>query len=371
MGKAGKWLVNFLLGRKDEKAKRKNLSLSFEEGTLITNPCATPSPSSSFKRRWSFGKLSSKDCAPKSSRSFDSMTATPLGTQAVFDMEIRHDNKNVFAMAMARYTKRKTKATYAAVLHAAATRIQAAFRSYLARKALHALRGLVKLQALVRGHLVRKQTTATLRSMHALMAIQVRARFKRVQMTEESQLAVKSQSSRYARFSHEIEFKRAQRDGVNINLYENHGFMNHSRMERIEQGIPRFYSGDLSIPKREHKREFSFTTHNSPRHSPPMSKTTPARSSFSSHDYRYTPSYMANTQSSRAKVRSQSEPRQRPALNFKAKGKRTTPAEEMDEYIQRYSPSQSIGIADENQDPWIVKLYQSTITPKMETTSYK
>lgn len=50
---------------------------------------------------------------------------------------------------------------------------------------MHALRGLVKLQALVRGHLVRKQTTATLRGMHALMAIQVRARIQRIQMAEE------------------------------------------------------------------------------------------------------------------------------------------------------------------------------------------
>lgn len=53
---------------------------------------------------------------------------------------------------------------------------------------MHALRGLVKLQALVRGHLVRKQTTATLRGMHALMAIQVRARIHRIQMAEEANL---------------------------------------------------------------------------------------------------------------------------------------------------------------------------------------
>ena len=50
---------------------------------------------------------------------------------------------------------------------------------------MHALKGLVKLQALVRGHLVRKQTTATLRGMHALMSIQVRARIKRIKMAEE------------------------------------------------------------------------------------------------------------------------------------------------------------------------------------------
>lgn len=58
---------------------------------------------------------------------------------------------------------------------------------FQARKALHALKGLVKLQALVRGHLVRKQTTATLRGMHALMSIQVRARIQRIQMVAEKQ----------------------------------------------------------------------------------------------------------------------------------------------------------------------------------------
>ena len=53
-----------------------------------------------------------------------------------------------------------------------------------ARKALCALRGLVKLQALVRGQLVRRQATATLRCMQALVDAQSCLRAHRARMLD-------------------------------------------------------------------------------------------------------------------------------------------------------------------------------------------
>jgi hypothetical protein len=48
-----------------------------------------------------------------------------------------------------------------------------------ARRALKALRGIVRLQALVRGRRVRKQLAVTLKCMHALLRVQERARERR------------------------------------------------------------------------------------------------------------------------------------------------------------------------------------------------
>ncbi|XP_066312409.1 protein IQ-DOMAIN 6-like [Miscanthus floridulus] len=65
----------------------------------------------------------------------------------------------------------------------AAVRIQSAFRAFLARRALRALRGIVRLQALVRGRRVRKQLAVTLKCMNALVRVQERARDRRFRIS--------------------------------------------------------------------------------------------------------------------------------------------------------------------------------------------
>lgn len=69
----------------------------------------------------------------------------------------------------------------------AAIKIQTAFRGYLARRALRALRGLVRLKSLIQGQSVKRQATSTLRCMQTLARVQSQIRARRLRMSEENQ----------------------------------------------------------------------------------------------------------------------------------------------------------------------------------------
>ncbi|XP_047316486.1 protein IQ-DOMAIN 3-like [Impatiens glandulifera] len=69
----------------------------------------------------------------------------------------------------------------------AAIRIQTAFRGYLARRALRALRGLVRLQKLVESPTVKRQTANALKSMQNVGRVQAQIQARRMRMLEENQ----------------------------------------------------------------------------------------------------------------------------------------------------------------------------------------
>ncbi|XP_076917231.1 protein IQ-DOMAIN 2-like [Bidens hawaiensis] len=70
---------------------------------------------------------------------------------------------------------------------AASIRIQTAFRGYLARRAVRALRGLVRLKTLIEGPTGNRQTTTTLKCMQNLSRVQCQINSRRIRMSEENQ----------------------------------------------------------------------------------------------------------------------------------------------------------------------------------------
>ncbi|KAM7264426.1 hypothetical protein ACFE04_002109 [Oxalis oulophora] len=81
----------------------------------------------------------------------------------------------------------------------AAIRIQTAFRGYLARRALRALRGLNRLKALLEGPVVKRQASSTLRCMQTLSRVQTQIRTRRIRMAEENQALQKQLLQKHAK----------------------------------------------------------------------------------------------------------------------------------------------------------------------------
>ncbi|KAE9621023.1 hypothetical protein Lal_00019529 [Lupinus albus] len=104
------------------------------------------------------------------------------------------------------------------VVETAAVKIQSAFRGYLARRALRALKALVKLQALVRGNIVRKQTSDMLRRMQTLVRLQTRARASRMHLSNNMH-SYKSSLSHYPvheDYEHSLRVNSTKFDGSSI-----------------------------------------------------------------------------------------------------------------------------------------------------------
>ncbi|URE31963.1 IQ calmodulin-binding motif family protein [Musa troglodytarum] len=268
------------------------------------------------------------------------------------------------AVAMVRLTSSGVGAVFGGggvLERLAAVRIQTAFRGYLARKALRALKALVKLQALVRGFLVRKQAAATLHSMQALVRAQaaVRARRARNLLPDDGNLVpeirrrrslerfadprgLQTSSFQNRRFSTSIDSPILARSPKIVEIDTCRTKPRSARRASLpavdpaddvplyafSSPLPCQIPARISIPSRRNFQEndwcingekcrLSATAQSTPRYMNSFGNVAEsvcvAESVFRPYSsVSSSPSYMANTQSSKAKVRSQGAPRHPP-----------------------------------------------------------
>ncbi|KAH1201737.1 Protein IQ-DOMAIN 31 [Glycine max] len=160
MGKSpGKWIKTVLFGKKSSKSnisKGREKLVNQEEGVVVTSKVletglALEPTSDTIARHEEDLELENEEAENVIPGNQEIDTVGSINEDAALDPEkIR--------------------------LEEAATKAQAAFRGYLARRAFRALKGIIRLQALIRGHLVRRQAVATLCSMYGIVKFQALVR---------------------------------------------------------------------------------------------------------------------------------------------------------------------------------------------------
>ncbi|XP_040380216.1 protein IQ-DOMAIN 14-like [Oryza brachyantha] len=306
MGRAMRWFKKVLTGKKEGGDKdRKEHSAAAGANGGIAPPME--------RRRWSFAK-------PRSSVADGSRRPSVTAVVAGELLQVRPCNCG------------QQREVEAAVM------IQKAFRGYLARRALRALKSLVKLQALVRGYLVRKQAVTTLQRLQALMRLQASSRAIKTassrKSVEQERIVVQVQGARVKTLTLPVVHRRRVSDGGDVNFDRSPRIveMDTCQLRCMSSRITSRYATDqpadgtpgsvpLSSPLlyyynnkppsrllQEQEPPHPKTTHNTPRLGAlPVYQGSPSPAKGRA----VSPRYMADTASSVARARCQSAPRQR------------------------------------------------------------
>ncbi|KAL2925313.1 Protein IQ-DOMAIN 14 [Bienertia sinuspersici] len=383
MGRTTRWLKS-LLGMKKQNDKEKMAKTS-------NNEDGKKEKISMVEKRWSFTKPTKEKMRENQNQNRNEWfrdyisesekeqtkhaIAVAAATAAAADAAVAAAHA---AVAVVRLTShgRGTLFSGATIETSAAIKIQTLFRAYLARKAFKALKGLVKLQAHVRGYLVRKRAAATLQGMQALIRAQASARSQRASLTFSRNNKLHSEfrgRKSMERFDeprsdhfHSKRLSTSYDPCNNNNAYEGSPKIvemdtskpksrSRSRSRRINPSLMYDYCGeDMQYPtissplpcpyparspvpdcRKTHHDDYDWsfygdgcrtsTAQSTPRFTNSARSnglSTPTKSVCGDSFFRpYSnfPSYMANTHSFRAKQRSHSAPKQRPEARPKSR----------------------------------------------------
>ncbi|XWS55783.1 hypothetical protein CRYUN_Cryun09bG0030300 [Craigia yunnanensis] len=188
MGKKGKWLSSLKKAfspdskeKKNQKSKEQFLEKQVHLGpsgsdaaTLETVELSPPPQPEEVKLIEAEAEQSQQTYPVAVATADDDAVAPAAPAQAAIEV-VRHQLNTGARFAG------KSKEEVAAI------QIQTAFRVYLAKRALRALRGLVRLKSLMEGPVVKRQAASTLRCMQTLSRVLCQIRTRRIRMTEENQ----------------------------------------------------------------------------------------------------------------------------------------------------------------------------------------
>ncbi|MBA0791407.1 hypothetical protein Gohar_015986, partial [Gossypium harknessii] len=188
MGKKGKWLSSLKKAftpeskeKKTQKSKEQVLGKQVDLGsndsdaaTLETLNLSPPPQPQKVKLIEAEAEPSEQTYPVEVAIAAAAAVALAAPAEAVADVVLRQSNTGP------RFAGKSNE-------EVAAIKIQTAFRVYLAKRALHALRGLVRLKSMMEGPMVKRQAAGTLRCMQTLSRVQCQIRLRRIRMTEENQ----------------------------------------------------------------------------------------------------------------------------------------------------------------------------------------